>query len=102
MYKTEGKSDYTLLCLEMLDPVVRVLEKGIPKHGRENYLTNPAVTDRELVAATIRHALACTRNPLAIDDGVGGTNEPHIACVIANGLMLLHRWAISKAALKEE
>lgn len=96
-YKKEAKPDYSLLCKEMLDPVARVFTKGVPKHGRRNYLTNPDVTDEELIAAAGRHWAADASNPGAIDDGEGGMGEQHITCMIANGLMLLHRRATRSA-----
>lgn len=96
-YKKEAKPDYSLLCKEMLDPVARVLTKGIGKHGRLNYLDNPEVTDEELRAASGRHWAADNSNPGAIDEGEGGTYEQHIACMVANGLMLLHRRAATAA-----
>lgn len=97
-YKKEAKPDYSLLCKEMLDPVARVFTKGVPKHGRRNYLTNPDVTDEELIAAAGRHWAADASSPGAIDDGEGGMGEQHITCMIANGLMLLHRRAARAVA----
>lgn len=89
-YKTENKPDYTLLNRDNLDGPVKGLEYGAKKHGRDNYLTNPAVTDRELVAATLRHALAAADNPDAIDEESGLFHTDLAAC---NVLMLARRRA---------
>jgi hypothetical protein len=92
-YKTENKPDYTYLCREMLDAAVRGLEYGGKKHGRLNYLTNPAVTDTELVAAMCRHALAATIDSDAVDAESG---LPHATLAGVNSLMLNHRRAARK------
>lgn len=89
-YKREGKPRYTLLTSDMLDPQVRVLEKGAKKHGERNYLTNPAVTDDDIVSALLRHAMKMTTNPQVRDEETG---EYHAAHVGANVAMLLDRWA---------
>ncbi len=92
-YKKENKTDLTYLPPAAVNALARVMEKGGTKHGRDNYLTNPDVEDRELVAAAGRHWLKMLENPAAVDDGPGGTGELHAACVMANAAMLIQRLA---------
>lgn len=86
-YKTENKEDYSLLVRAMLDPMVAALTFGVGKHGRLNYLTNPKVTDDELLAAARRHAL---EDPGKLDDESG---VPHGGAAMANLAMWFHRRA---------
>lgn len=87
-YKKEGKPDLTILPKAALVSLAKVLEYGAEKHGRLNYLENPAVTDRELVAAIGRHWLEILEAPFAPDADHG---QPHLAAIMANCAMLLHR-----------
>lgn len=89
-YKKEGKPDYSLLHKSMFDPTAQALEYGAGKHGRNNYLDNPEVTDQELVAAARRHIL---ETPDSVDEESG---LPHLAHAAANIAMLFHRRAERK------
>ncbi len=108
-YKREGKPDLTIVPEAFVVETAEVLLLGEVKHGRENYLTNPKVTDRELLAAIFRHVLKCVKNIQALDvcpthlDGIRPvtcekcTGKKHIACVSAGCAMLLDRWAQRKS-----
>ncbi len=92
-YKTERKPDVTILPVPAVLALADALLYGETKHGRSNYLTNPVVTDRELLAALGRHWLAAidAPDPKAALDTESGLH--HVACVMANAAMLIHRWS---------
>ncbi len=89
-YKKEGKPDTSYLPGHALLALTRVLEVGGGKHGRDNYLTNPDVTDLDIIGALGRHWIEILKGNL-MDDGPGGTNESHAACIMANAAMLEER-----------
>lgn len=86
-YKTEGKPDLTIVPPVAVRTLATQLIYGADKHGRNNYLTNPAVTNRELVAAIGRHWLdLIERGWIDEDSGL-----EHLGAIMANCAMILHR-----------
>ena len=82
----EGKLDPTLLTIDLVhqvESVMRVLAHGAMEHTPRNW--QHLKDDRRWAAAQDRHWLAINRGEW-IDDGEGGTGEPHMACIIAGGL----------------
>lgn len=88
-----GKPDYSLLghiAPDVFDSVVRVLEHGAEKYGRNNWSQAETLLEAKhrYGAALMRHAFAALCGEY-LDDGEGGTGEPHLSCVIVNALFLL-------------
>jgi hypothetical protein len=94
--KREGKPDYSLVDRSMLDPAVEAMTYGKGKHGRDNYLINPDVTDDELIAAARRHAL---EDPSSVDEDSGCL---HGGCAMANFMMYFRRQAAREAKAPTE
>lgn len=75
-----------LLPTEALESVARVLEAGARKYSEFNWRNG--MTWRRPAAAALRHIFLWLRGH-DIDDGPGGTGQPHIACAICMLLFLL-------------
>lgn len=76
-----------LLPTEALESVARVLEAGARKYYSEFNWRN-GMPWRRPAAAALRHIFQWLRGE-DIDDGPGGTGQPHIACAICMLLFLL-------------
>lgn len=73
-----GKLDFTLLPWESLEEVVKVLEFGKAKYGRENWKKLDNFTPRYLAAA-FRHLVAMLRGE-QVDHESGLLHSAHLAC----------------------
>ena len=88
-----GKPDFSLLPLDALTGLVRVLEAGAAKYARDNWRV---ASDREALdryrAALLRHTSGIQTDPAALDKEDGLPEIDHvIACaVILRGLLQLH------------
>ncbi len=88
----DGKLDFTLLTIdlaEQVESVVRVLMHGAKMHGERNWRLPPLDQDRIWNKAIQRHSNSLNKYEM-IDDGEGGTGEPHEACMIAS--LLFRMW----------
>lgn len=79
-----GKPDWTLLPLASLEPVVRVLEHGAEKYGRENWRELPDF-ERRYLAAALRHLAAFQAGEIIDRD----SGMPHLAHATCNLVFLL-------------
>lgn len=97
--KDDGeKSDWTLLPFSALEPVVRVLMFGAKKYQRDNW---KFVDDgyRRYLAAAYRHLNAAVEGEW-LDEGEGGSNQPHLANAIC--CLLFALWLGMKRNGKNE
>jgi len=84
-----GKIDFSLLPLEVLEPLIKVFEHGESKYGFENWRKDFGTAyRRRFIAAMLRHTKDAQRFPLAINEKDGGVY--HLAQVAWNALILLH------------
>ncbi len=81
------KLDWSLLPLEVLEPLVDVFRLGAEKYGFENWRKEFENGDRRFHAARMRHIKEAQGDPLAINEEDGGVY--HEAQVAWNSLMRL-------------
>ena len=82
-----GKLDWSVIPLEVLEPLVEVFMAGERKYGYLNCLREFENGDRRFFAAAMRHSVACQLNPLATDEETGCH---HAAQAAWNHLMRLY------------
>jgi hypothetical protein len=75
-----GKLDYTLLPIKALDEVVKVLEFGEKKYGRDNWRSVPNAEPRYLGAA-LRHVFAMVKGEV-FDTESGLPHAAHAVCCL--------------------
>lgn len=75
------KLDYSLLPLQELAAVVRVLEFGAKKYGRDNYKAGDGHSSNQLLAACLRH-LAAYQAGVKVDPDTGESHIAHAACCL--------------------
>lgn len=83
----DEKLDWSVLPLEILEPLVSVFMAGEKKYGYMNCMKEFENGDRRFFAAGMRHAVDCQNDPLAKDDETGCY---HAAQSAWNSLMRLH------------
>lgn len=66
-----GKLDWSVVPLEVLEPLVKVFMAGEQKYGYLNCLKGFENGDRRFFAAGMRHKMASQMDPLAIDEETG-------------------------------
>lgn len=93
----QGKPDWSLLSLDLLEPVVRVLTEGAAEYGRENWKKVPNRRNR-YYAATMRHLKAWQKGDI-IDSQFG---LPHLAHAICDLLFLMWIDEDSKTTKNED
>lgn len=71
----KGKQPWFALPLEILEPLADVMAFGEGKYGTFNCLERFDDPDRRFWDASMRHAAACQRDPLAIDEETGCYHE---------------------------
>lgn len=74
-----GKVDYTLVPVEALEVVCRVLEFGAKKYARDNWRTVVAKDSSRYLKALLRHAFAVVRGEW-LDPESGFPHLAHVAC----------------------
>jgi len=67
----KGKLDWSLLPLELIEPLVKIFAAGAEKYGRDNWRKGFAQADKRFYAAAMRHTAACQADPLAVDTETG-------------------------------
>lgn len=88
----DEKIDWSVLPLEILEPLVEVFVAGEKKYGYLNWKKDFENGDRRFHAAAMRHTLDAQYDPLARDvDGEQPTNCYHLAQAAWNALMRLHK-----------
>lgn len=83
----DGKIDYTLLLQDLhraLDSVIKVLQFGANKYGRNNY---NKVSSERYDRACLRHIIEHLKGNLLDED----TNEPHLSHAVCCLLFLIER-----------
>lgn len=73
----DGKTDWTLLPWDGLEPVVRVLSHGANKYGRDNW---QHVSNVRYVRAAFRHLIDHFRTGGAPDKDTGESHLAHVVC----------------------
>lgn len=82
----EGKPQYSLLPLDTLEPVVRVLEFGKLKYGRDNWKLG--LDKDEIVDSLMRHLVALSKGEqLDLESGLH-----HSAHIATNAIFLLEEY----------
>lgn len=76
MKNDEGKLQWSLIPFKQLEPVVKVLEEGVKKYGRENWKT---VEKRRFKDALLRHVLSYIGGE-EVDAEDGLSALAHIIC----------------------
>ena len=71
----DGKQAWHSLPLELLEPLADLMEAGCKKYGKFNCLDEFDNPDERFWNANMRHAAACQRDPLAIDQETGCYHE---------------------------
>lgn len=84
-----GKDNWSLLPLEVIRGVVRVMTKGAAKYSPNGWKEVPNAIDR-YHSAMMRHWVKMSIEKEYIDNGDGGTNEPHWACFLTNAVFLAY------------
>lgn len=85
----QGKLDYTLLPWDALTEVVKVLQHGVEKYARDNWLHVPNALER-YEAAGMRHRIARLQGE-EMDPESGYSHLAHEACCILFQLALKAR-----------
>ena len=67
----KGKIDWSVIPLEVIEPLVEVFMAGEAKYGFMNCLKDFENGDRRFFAAAMRHKVACQHDPLARDEETG-------------------------------
>jgi len=75
----QGKLDWSVIPLEILEPLVAVFMAGEKKYGYLNCMKKFEDGDRRLFAAAMRHAVECQHEPLAKDGDTGCFHEAQAA-----------------------
>ena len=83
------KLDWSVLPLEILEPLVEVFMSGEKKYGYLNWKKDFKNGDRRFFAANMRHLKEAQYDPLAVD--VGETECLHLAQCAWNILIRLHK-----------
>lgn len=94
MKHDDDKQRWHSLPLEILEPLADLMEAGRKKYGQFNCLEDFENPDERLWDANMRHAIACQRNPLAIDPETGCYHE---AARAFSSLMRLYHCRRKKA-----
>lgn len=81
-----GKLDLTLLPLEALEEVTKVLEFGASKYGKNNWKTASKEDRQRYLQALMRHTFSHLKGDIT-DDESGLYHMAHVAC---NALFYLH------------
>lgn len=66
-----GKVDWSVIPLEVLEPLALVFMAGEKKYGFMNCMKEFENGDRRFFAAAMRHKVDCQRDPLARDEETG-------------------------------
>lgn len=91
----QDKLDWTLIPFEALEEVVKVLEMGAVKYGRNNYQLKPGLPLESYIQSSFRHLIELTKGEL-IDKESELNHFGHIA---ANALMYL--WTLKNYHSKQ-
>ena len=83
----QEKLDWSVMPMEILEPLVAVFMAGEKKYGYLNCVKPFENGDRRFFSAAMRHAVECQHEPLAKDDETGCYHEAQAAW---NHLMRLH------------
>lgn len=83
----QGKLDWSVIPLEILEPLVAVFMAGEKKYGYLNCVKPFENGERRFFAAAMRHTVECQHDPLAIDGETGCHHEAEAAW---NHLMRLY------------
>lgn len=67
----QGKIDWSVLPLEVIEPLVQVFMAGELKYGFMNCMKHFENGERRFFAAAMRHKVACQHDPLARDEETG-------------------------------
>lgn len=81
-----GKTRWSLLPWEILEGIARVMTKGAAKYSDNGWQSVPDAKNRYF-SAMMRHWRKIQAGEY-MDDGEGGTNEPHWACFACNAVFL--------------
>lgn len=73
--RDDDKQRWHSLPLELLEPLADLMEAGRKKYGKFNCLDEFDNPDERFWNANMRHAAACQRDPLAIDQETGCYHE---------------------------
>ncbi len=82
----QGKPDWSLLPLESLEEIVRVLEFGANKYAPGNWASNGGLSHRRVLSSLLRHIFAYMRG----QDNDPETGLSHLAHAGCNIVFLLH------------
>jgi hypothetical protein len=86
-----GKTMWHLLPWDIVEGAARVMTKGAIKYSPNGWKSVDAAEQRYL-SAMMRHWMKI-QNGEYMDDGDGGTNEPHWACFLTNAVFLAYFFA---------
>ncbi len=81
----QGKLDWTLIPFDALEEVVKVLEMGAVKYGRNNYQLDPGLPLESYIQSSFRHLIELTKGELLDKE----SELNHFSHVAANALMYL-------------
>jgi hypothetical protein len=81
-----GKPRWDLLPLEVIEGVVRVMSVGAAKYSPDGWKSVPD-GDKRYFSAMMRHWMKMQAGEY-LDDGPGGTGEPHWGCFLTNAVFL--------------
>ena len=76
----QGKPDWTLIPFTALAPVIRVLEYGAKKYGRDNWM-QVEDSERRYLAAALRHLTAFAEGECS-DPESGESHLAHAVCCL--------------------
>lgn len=80
----QGKPQWSQIDFKALEPMVRVLEQGGERVGRDNWKKGLLV--RETIESLLRHTFAL----LAGEDNDQESNQPHIGHILSNAMFISH------------
>jgi len=78
--KNKGKVQWSLVDFKSLEPMVRVLEFGVLKYGRENW--KKGLEKREILESLLRHAFSLINGETTDKE----SGEPHIGHILCNAM----------------
>jgi hypothetical protein len=81
-----GKARWDLLPWEVIEGVVRVMSVGAAKYSPDGWKSVPD-GEKRYFSAMMRHWMKMQAGEY-LDDGPGGTGEPHWGCFLTNAVFL--------------